>query len=90
MTSVVEEANRDDVPEGKSVLVVLDASGDSKIIWSKDAPEEVAAARAQFDTLKQKGYQAYSVKSDGEKGSVIREFDPTAEKIILAPATRGG
>lgn len=91
MTSVVQAADRDErVPEGKSVMVTLDASGDSKLIWDGDVPTEVEAARAQFDTLKSKGYVAYSVTRKGDKGSVIHEFDPTAEKIILAPATRGG
>lgn len=71
-------------------MCVLDDTGDTKIIWDSDKPEEVAAARETFDKLKAKGYLAYSVDKKGEKGEVIRKFDPDAEKIILAPQTIGG
>lgn len=71
-------------------LLVLDVSGDTKIIWDPDKPEEVENARETFNRLRKKGYAAYSVNRKGDKGEVIREFDPEAEKLILAPATVGG
>lgn len=71
-------------------LVILDHTGDTKIIWDADKPEEVEAAREQFDKLRKKGYAAYSVDRKGEKGEVLRKFDPDAEKLILAPPTVGG
>jgi hypothetical protein len=51
---------------------------------------EVDAAKALFDSLKKKRYFAYTVKGDGGKGRVIHEFDPDAEKIIMALPMRGG
>ena len=64
--------------------------GDVKIMWDSDKSEEVASAREQFDRLRGKGYLAYKTDKKGEKGEVIREFDPDAERIIMAPQMRGG
>ena len=73
-----------------SEMRVIDVTGDSKIIWSRDNQDEVDAARETFNRLKKKGHTAYSVDKSGEKGKVITEFDPDAEKIILAPRMVGG
>lgn len=69
---------------------IIDATGDTKLIWDSDNEAEVENARRSFNDLKKKKYNAYSVKKDGEKGSVITEFDPNAEKIIMAPQMAGG
>lgn len=68
----------------------LGPQGDTKIIWAADKEDEVEVAKNAFDTLKKKGYFAYKVKKDGEKGQVAKEFDPDAEKIIMALPMRGG
>jgi len=64
--------------------------GDVKVIWDPANEIEVAAAKAQFDTLTGKGYMAYKVAAGGRKGVQVREFDPDVEKLILAPALVGG
>jgi hypothetical protein len=65
--------------------------GDVKVIWDPGNPDEVAAARASFDNLVgQKRYLAFRVAKGGAKGTQIREFDPSAEKIIIAPPMAGG
>lgn len=71
-------------------LQVLDGSGDSRFMWNKDNADEVSAAKETFQKLKDKKYLAYKVNADGSRGEVIREFDPTAEKIIMAPQLVGG
>jgi len=71
-------------------MSVLGKEGDTKVIWDSDQQAEVDAARAQFDALKKEGYAAFNVKKDGEKGSVMKEFDPDAEKIIMALPVVGG
>lgn len=78
------------VMERERELIVLDQTGDTKIIWDSDKAEEVDQARETFNKLKKKGYMAYKVNKKGEQGEVIREFDPDAEKMILAPQTVGG
>ncbi len=65
-------------------------AGDTRLIWDASQPAEVEAVKSMFDRLIRKHYNAYSVKADGEKGEMIHEFDPRAEKIILAPAIAGG
>lgn len=69
---------------------ILDATGDTKIIWDKNNRDEVDNARDTYKKMKDKGYMAYSVKEDGEKKKVVHEFDPEAEKLILTPPLRGG
>lgn len=71
-------------------LVILDDTGDSRLIWDQDKQDEVDAAKLMYTTLKKKGYIAYSVNRKGDKGEVIQEFDPTAEKIIMSPSLQGG
>jgi hypothetical protein len=76
---------------GTGKIAILDSTGDTKLIWDKANREEVEAAKATFDRLKKKGYLAYSVTGkEGAKGTVLREFDETAERMILAPPMQGG
>ena len=72
-------------------LAVMGRQGDTKIIWDKHRAEEVENARRTFDEMRKKGYLAYAVRGrEGEKGSQIHEFDPEAERLIMAPPMRGG
>jgi len=89
MTTLVAEANRVE-DWGGGMIVVLDTTGDTKHIWSRDNTDEVAEARSLFDRMKAKGFQAWSVTRKGDKDQRITEFDPQAEKIIFAPALQGG
>lgn len=78
------------IEDTKHELCVLDRTGDTKIIWDSTKKDEVSNAKRTFDDLKKKGYMAYSVKKNGEKGELLQEFDEEAEKIILAPRMVGG
>jgi hypothetical protein len=71
-------------------LHVLDTTGDTKTTWNPHNADEVAVARDVFVRLKAKGYLAYRVEKGGDKGEVMREFDPLADKMILSPQTVGG
>jgi hypothetical protein len=71
-------------------LCVLDKTGDTKLMWDSAVDDEVDAARRTFNDLKKKGYLAFSVTKKGDKGEVIKTFDPDAEKIIMAPPLVGG
>jgi hypothetical protein len=72
-----------------STLRSLDGTGDTRVNWDPDNASEVEAARAHYDSLKAKGYLAYRVQGEGQ-GEVIRQFDPTASEIIMAPQLVGG
>lgn len=73
------------------VMAVMDATaGDVKVIWDPENEDEVAAVQQQFDELRAKGFLAYRVAERGRKGVQLREFDPNAESLILAPPLVGG
>lgn len=75
----------------QSVIAWMDHTGDTKLIWSRDNSDEVENARRTFKDLKKKGFVAYKVTGkDGSRGEVIDEFDPHAERVILAPPMVGG
>ena len=79
-----------------SELTIMDATGDQRIMWDPHRPEEVKHAKEMFDKMTKpasqggSGYLAYSVSEDGSRDAIIREFDPAAEKVNLAPPLRGG
>lgn len=73
-----------------SEMHVLNRSGDTKLIWNSENEDEVANAKKTFDDLRSKNFGAYSVKKKGKRGKIIRQFDPSAEKIILVPPVVGG
>lgn len=71
-------------------LSILSQEGDTKVIWDPENEDEIEAAEEQFDNLIGKGFLAFKVKKDGNKGSQIKKFDSDAGKIIMAPALAGG
>jgi hypothetical protein len=76
--------------EGEARLLDVRA-GDLRLIWDRTKPDEVAAARAAFDSLKAKRYLAYRVgEKEGEKGAMVRDFDPAVERLIMSPPLVGG
>lgn len=74
----------------KGAIAVMDDSGDTKIAWDSDNPDEVENARASFRRLRDKGYGAFKADKKGEKSETMHDFDPNAEKIIMSPPMRGG
>jgi phosphoribosylaminoimidazole-succinocarboxamide synthase len=71
-------------------LIVLDHTGDTRLMWDKDSKDEVKAAKELFDKMKAKGYLAYNVQKNGDPGEVIQEFDKKMGKIIMTPQLVGG
>lgn len=75
---------------GRHYMAQMSKEGDIKTIWDPANPDEVIVARDQFKSWVEKGGAAFSVDDDGEKGEVMREFDPQARRVILVPAIAGG
>ena len=73
-------------------LHIMDETGDTRLMWDPRNQDEIDIAKAAFKKAKDKGMIAYTVDPDtGEKtGTVIREFDEKAGKIIMAPQLVGG
>jgi hypothetical protein len=72
-------------------IAVMDHTGDTKVIFSRDNEDEVAAARKQFADLKKKGFAAFRVKGkNGEKADQVDDFDPREERYSFVPPMQGG
>jgi hypothetical protein len=76
--------------EDMGIMSVLDRTGDSRIMWSKTDPDQVAAAEKRFDEYKAKGFAAFRVSKADGKGEQIDKFDASAERIIFVPQLQGG
>jgi len=71
-------------------MAILCDQGDTKTIWDKNNTVEVENARRTFNELKAKNYVAYRVVDKADKGEIMKEFDPNAERMIMAPMIVGG
>lgn len=77
-------------PANKGCLRILTDNGDDLVVWDRHDLEEIREAKQRFDACIAKGYKAYAMKSRGEKGVPLDQFDPLLEHIILTPSTRPG
>lgn len=73
-----------------TVLETSGGAGDTRLTWNRDNADEVETARTVFNNLRGRGYDAYAVLVNGRPGEIITEFNPQAEKMIMAPRMRGG
>ncbi len=75
---------------GMHEMHTMGMAGHTTVRWDPDDKKEIETAKAMFTEMTGKGYAAFSTDGDGGKGERIREFDPSAEEIILVPPIRGG
>jgi hypothetical protein len=73
-----------------SVLSILGTEGDTTLTWNRENPVEIKTAEDKFLALQKEGYLAFRLEENGEKGELIREFNPNIEKIFMAPQMAGG
>lgn len=72
-------------------MEILDPSGHTEITWDADNMQEVATARAMFEAMTAKGYQAFRPGAEkGQRGGRVNAFDPTIERLVLFPQLQGG
>lgn len=80
-----------DQPGQLGFIRIMDHTGDTPIAWRVGNRTEEDIARAAFSKAKDRGWLAYRVDPDDKsKGTQMREFDPKAGEVILAPAPVGG
>ena len=76
-----------------AVLNILDpVLGDKQIVWREDDKDSLQEAQRIFKEKLKDGWLAFKVdkeKSD-RRGTLIREFDDKALKIVMVPAPAGG
>lgn len=93
MTTATTDFDQARYDDGRfdGLIESLDRTGDTKIMWDGRNADEVAAAKAAFDTHIKRGGLAYRAEGkNGERGEKITKFDKKAERIILVPQLVGG
>lgn len=76
---------------GEGTLRVMSPNhGDLSVTWDRSKADEIEKARGEFDEARGRGFAAYSMEAGGGRGTLIREFDPSADTIVLAPPISGG
>lgn len=64
-------------------LHILDETGDRRLIWNANQPEEIEEAAKLFDEYVKKGWKPYGIRVDGTKSRRIRHFNPVAQEIFF-------
>ena len=93
MSELLVEKTEYLAPAARGELSILNGEGDTKLTWNANNEDEVEAAEVMFDELIAKGFQAFEVsdeKEKGGKGKMIKKFDPKAQRIIMSPRIGGG
>lgn len=75
-----------------SKLQIMDHSGHTTVEFDNATKNGVTEAMARFNELvKEKKYTAGAKVAGGDgQFRVVRDFDPTAEEIVLMPPLQGG
>jgi len=91
--STIDAIDSQGPSEGMTGVIILPKwdEGDLRTEWNSKNESETEAARKQFVDMKANGYKAYRIDpKNGEKGELLKEFDPKAEKIVLVMPFAGG
>lgn len=70
-------------------IATLGRSGHTVVKWDETLPKTVDEARVKFDGMLKSGFAAFETIAEGPAVQT-REFHPTAERIVMVPATQGG
>ena len=76
-----------------AVLNILDPIlGDKQIVWREDDKDSLKEAQRIFKEKLKDGWLAFKVDKEkpDRRGTLIREFDDKAPKIVMVPAPGGG
>jgi hypothetical protein len=74
----------------RHTMQIMDPTGHTTVAWEQGDTAEVEVARTTFDEMTRKGYQAFRVGKNGERGTRMTAFDPAAEEMLLIPQLVGG
>lgn len=75
----------------KHTMNILGGNGDTAVAYDPAVTEEVEETRRRFDELIAEGYTGFTATREGKQtGEQTREFDPTAEQIVMVRPLQGG
>ncbi len=69
--------------DNQFAMHILDETGDRRLIWRADRPEEVQEAAELFDKYVKKGWKPYGIRADGTKSRRVRHFNPISQEIFF-------
>ena len=78
------------LPAGMHAMAVMGKEGDTKITWTPGNAAEVDNARSQFEFFRGKGYAAFRMSGNDQRGEQMNTFDPAAQRIVFVPPMQGG
>jgi hypothetical protein len=70
--------------------IIMDRGGDTRHTFDPADEAAVRRARERFKALTSKGYRAVALGKEGQPGSLLRDFDATAEQTLFIPQLQGG
>ena len=70
------------------VLRILDAHGDTHLVFDPQDAAEVRDLETTFRELMERGFTAFDVSTT--PGRVVKTFDPQASEVIVTPRFAGG
>lgn len=70
--------------------IVDKLKGDKRIHWEPDNKKDISKVKKLFDQKLKDGYLAYTFDEESKQARQIREFDETADRIVLQPPMGGG
>lgn len=73
-----------------SVQIVMDRSGDTRHEFDPADVTAVTDAEQRFRELTGRGFRAVALGKDGNRGKLLRQFDPTVEQTLFIPQLQGG
>lgn len=72
------------IAEGLFAFRVLSENGDDVIVWDRRELDQMLEAKQLFNDYVAKGYKAYVLRSNGERGSRVESFDELLETIVVS------
>jgi hypothetical protein len=71
------------IDDDTGFIAELNHKGDIKYTWNRKKPEEVAAAKAHFESMRAKGFLVFKVSALGRKGKpVTGDFPKTVGALM--------
>ena len=88
----MDTAVAESVTDHAGVFIIPDPNlGHAEVHWKKSDKKDTDIARETFIKYKAQGYAIYRVDpKTGDKGELLKEFDPNAEKLIAVAPMAGG
>ncbi len=70
--------------------IVMDRNGDTRHEFDAQDPVALAEAERRFEQLLKRGYRAVALDGEGDRGQLIRTFDPKRQKTLFIPQLVSG